>query len=265
MMIYSKDPRFLRAVFSRVSVITLIALSCAVSVAHGATLSTYRIYLDEQNRVASFVVFNKTSVPEECSLGLRHNDFDEKGNMFRVEDGVVPENSAKPWIRYSPQKFEIPAGIAQTVRFTMRRKANAQEGEYRSYLLIDCNALEGSDGKPPSVSLAPKLVHNVPIIVRNGALNVTLGFENIEIEDEQVSFDLVRKGARSTYGELQLFDKAAEEVASFRRNISIYPEFERAHYELNFNGADVSKLELRFIEDDRYGGTEEIKKQLIAN
>lgn len=235
-----------------------LSLSLISFSVQAVNISEYRIYLDEDNRDVSFVIFNRHGTYQDCALRLAHNEFDADSNMRHLPEDSLPDNSAKDWIRFSPREFTLTPSQSQTVRFSMRRKANAQDGEYRSYLLIDCEVAQNPDdqGKiKPQVNLQTKLIHSVPIIVRSGKLEADVWFDNVQTDGNTLSLTLNRKGTRSVYGDVELTHKSSDELVSMQRNFSIYPESDRFHITLGMKNYALKDLKLRFIENPKYGGT----------
>jgi hypothetical protein len=227
------------------------------------SLSTYRIYLDNDNSTASFVMYNKSTVAETCRLRLVHNMFDETGQLTQLDDNVIPENSAKPWIRFSPKNFTADGRTPQTVRFTLRRKANSEPAEYRSYLEVYCDKVVDTtpqsqgdiNSDAPIIGVKPRLVQNVPIVVRTGQLDAEISFSNMSIKGESIFFNVNRTGNRSVYGEIQLVNKNNDEIISYTRNNSLYTETTSSAQKLAVKGFSINELALRFKEDKKYGGT----------
>lgn len=234
---------------------------------HAVSISAYRIYLDAENRSSSFVIFNREVESQECSLKLRHYNFDDASQMSKYEGDTLPDNSAKEWIQYSPRKFVLTPAHSQTVRFTLRRKANATDGEYRSYLVIDCGAelAAGADARTESlVSIKPKLMHNVPIIARVGELDAKVSIEDIQVKEKGLAFVIKRTGSRSIYGDIELVNKRTNKVVSFQKGFSIYPESSKYAFVLSREGVDAADLKIRFVENENYGGDIVLEKSVIG-
>lgn len=248
-----------------------VPLCFVCSVSQAVSLSTYRIYLDNDNASASFIMFNKSAVQETCSLSLVHNNFDKHGKMIPVDKSEIPNNSAEPWIRFSPKNFTVDARAPQTVRFTLRRKADSEPNEYRSYLNVDCveevveENIKKSNSQNASIRVKPRLVQNIPIIARVGKLSADLSFGDIKVEGKRVVFDLHRSGDRSVYGMIELINKDNGEIVSYKRNVSIYTETEQVQHELGLNNVEPNKLTLRFTEEAAYGGNLVVEKDLASN
>lgn len=234
------------------------------------SLSTYRIYLDNDNSTASFIMFNKEDQSQTCELDVGHRGFDEMGNMLRIDDSVTPFNSAAPWFRYSPRNFIAGPHLTQTVRFTLRRKANSNAAEYRSYLKVYCDTdaapvASESDLDQPKVGVKPRIVQNVPIIVRTGKLDAQISFSSMLLQNKQLSFIIHRKGNRSVYGTLQLVNKKNDEVIDYTRNVSLYTETNQLAQQLSTSGIPANQLALRFVEDEKYGGTITFQQEVKLN
>jgi P pilus assembly chaperone PapD len=252
--------------------ITLPTLLFCSAAAQAISLSTFRIYLDSDNSTASFVMFNKTADKEKCELSLVHNNFDEGGQMLPVPSDVIPANSAEPWMRYSPKNFVVEASSPQTVRFTMRRKANTEAAEYRSYLRITCDPYEKKTESSNSdadnvakISIKPRIIQQVPIIVRTGKLDASLSFSDISLQNETLIFHVNREGNRSVYGSLELINKSNNDVVSFKRNVSVYTDSQSVKHDLTTLGIPLEQLAIRFVEDTAYGGSINYEQDALAN
>ena len=239
---------------------------CFVSVnSYAIGLSAFRIYLDSDKPQTSFMIYNHDTQPQDCKLLLRHYTYDANGKMSEYKGTEPLPNSADDWIRFSPKRFVLTPANNQTVKFMMRRRANSEPDEYPSYVSLDCGAEVkiDKDGKKKSkLSVAPKLVHNLPIIVRTGKLNAQMTFSDINITNKSVEFTLNRSGSRSVYGDVQLIDKSSGEVISEAKTISIYPETTRVAKNLTLDGNNPKQLKLKFVEDKNYGGTITIEQDL---
>jgi hypothetical protein len=229
--------------------------------AQSMSLTTYRIYMDNDNTTASFIMFNREEHTETCQLSLIHKNFTENGKMLSVDDDIVPSNSAKPWLRYSPRSFTAGPRSSQTIRFTLRRKVNTQAAEYRSYMKVLCDVnelvplLSKATEEQAVLGMKPRLVLQVPIIARTGKLEAEVGFRDVQLDNEMLSFTLHRQGNRSVYGKLQLINKKSNEVFAFTDNISVYTESQQRSHEFPTGGIPANQLALRFVEDEKYGGS----------
>lgn len=232
----------------------------------GIGLSAFRIYMDQDQRDATFTVYNRDTLPQDCSLKFKYYQFDSLGNMSVLPtDAAMPGNSAENWVRFSPRNFLLSPANAQTIKFSMRRKANAQPKEYRSYVVIDCGVEEKiseKNNQDGPIRVSPKLLHNVPLIVRTGELQANVTFDNIKVENGALSFDLLRTGNRSVFGDLKLVEKGSDKVISELKMLSIYTETSKKAQRLSLDGHQPQDVQIQFIEDQRYGGSLNIKQDV---
>ncbi|MDX2367786.1 MAG: hypothetical protein QNK36_05200 [Colwellia sp.] len=252
-------------------ILALLLVTCSFS-SQAISLTSYRMYLDNNNRTESFIMFTGKNNPEQCTVKLRHFNFDENGVMTPHNEESLPSNSAKPWVRFSPKNFKLHKGKPQTIRFSMRRKANIEPQEYRSYLAISCDEITPSTSAPqktvkgrPSISVKPILVQNVPLVIRTGELHASGSFEEVKVVGDMLTAKLTRTGERSIYGRLALIDKKTNEELSFTSGISLYTETTSHAVSFPLNTKNMPPLEqllLRFTEDEHYGGSLIIEKSI---
>lgn len=240
------------------------------------SLSTYRIYLDRQQRDFDFTVSNRDEEEQQCKLSLTHPNIDKDGNVTMVYNDIIPENSAVDLLRYSPRNFIIPPFKAQTVRFRMRSKKGIEAKEYRSYLAINCSKImtklsseenANSNNALSAISYNPKLVHQVPIIVRPLTLKTQIDIAEINFNaaQEMVTFSVLRQGAGSFFGKLELIDKSTNKSISYIKNIKIYPEMDKKDFNFSTTGVSGSNLLIRLTENTLAGGDLVLNRLVIDN
>jgi hypothetical protein len=257
----------------RVTTLSTITLGLLFSGSiSAASISTFRIYLDREQSTDNFLIFSKSDVTENCNLRIRHYNFDKTGQMTEHKEEELPDNSAKEWIRYTPRSFELPPMGQQTVRFSLRRKASSTPMEYRSYVSIECDKIEqqaplnsagnlsnaeSNNDSTATVGITPRLVQNVPIVVRNGKLDASLTFSDIKYNNGKLTFNLNRTGDRSVYGRLSLINNQSGDEINYTGGISLYTETAYSNFEFNTD-LPLSDLSLKFVENERYGGSIEL-------
>ncbi len=247
-------------------------LFCSVS-AYAVSLSTYRIYLDNQNRDYNFVISNRDIAEQKCRLSITHHNMDENGVPHMVIDNQLPENSAAEFIRYSPRHFTIEKLGEQTVRFRLRKKKNTQAREYRSYLAINCKKeqstenIEKGQSIHSGISLSPQLVHQVPIIVRPQRLKTQVAITDVTIieEGKSLSFAVTRSGERSIFADIELINASNNKRIDLVKNIAIYPENNKKTFTVYSQGISSENLLIKLTEDKRSGGSLILEKQVLAN
>jgi P pilus assembly chaperone PapD len=234
------------------------------STSFAVSLTSHRIYLDKKHRTESFVIFNREQKSENCKLSFQDFPFDKASNMGKLIIGKPPQNSATSWVRYSPKHFEIKGGSSQTVRFSLRRKANLAAAEYQSYLSIDCAKNFDKTRKVEVISISPRLIHNIPVVARTGTLSATLSISKIHLDKNgKLAFNLNRSGTRSIYGRIDIINKKNNERINYLQGISIYVQSEYQHFAFSLpKNINVNALTIRFTEDKKYGGNIEINKDV---
>jgi len=238
----------------RLSLTFLFIFTCQFGFA--VSLTSHRIYLDKDQRTASFVIFNREQQTENCKLSFQDFPFDKAGNMGKLISGERIKTSAANLVRFSPRQFEIKAGSSQTVRFSLRRKANTPASEYQSYLSINCGKNIDKAANIGVISLSPRLVHNVPVIARTGTLNATLDISNIHLsKNGNLAFRLNKSGNRSVYGIIEIINKNNGERVNYLQGISLYVPSNYRDFDFALpKGVNPNTLAIRFIEDKEYGG-----------
>ncbi|MCP4321444.1 MAG: hypothetical protein GY787_06270 [Alteromonadales bacterium] len=258
-MIFLKHPA--KETYFLTTFILFILLTLVSFESQAIHISAFRIYLDDNQRQSTFTLSNSETISQECNLFLRHYNYDEQGKIVRYEGEKPQENSAKDWLRFSPKHFILTPTNSQKVRFKLRRKAKAQSGEYRSFLVVDCGA-KNVETEEHLINIKPKLIHNVPIIARIGNLKVDVMFSDIIVNNNVVNFKLNRQGNRSIYGDIELINKKTEQKIAYQKGLSIYPESSHSNFSLSTQGINPKELQLRFIENTNFGGDKVITQDL---
>ena len=260
---------FIRIVMHTFIYIVLLTIGIVSFSSQAIHLTTFRIHLDKEKPNTDFVVFNRDVTSQQCELSFKHYDFNETGQMLNYQSEELPSNSAVSWVRYSPRKFVLTPANSQTIRFSMRRKANAEPAEYRSYLVIDCGAMASDDkgrssgSDNASISIQPKLLHNVPVIVRTGDVPVEVAFDKVTHNNDTIKFSINKSGLRSIYGKLELIDIRNNERVDGLNGESIYPETKSKHYQLSTKGIKAEHLLLRFTSDKQFGDDRIFEQKVI--
>tara|TARA_R110000868_G_scaffold247234_1_gene503723 strand:- start:376 stop:1074 length:699 start_codon:yes stop_codon:yes gene_type:complete len=225
-------------------------------------LSTFRIHLDYEHRNSNFVIYSKDTYTQHCSLFLRHYEVKDDASLVALEDGVLPDNAADEFVKFSPKTFSLSPGQAQSVKFQMRRKANVEPNEYRAHLSVDCSfdIEELKLNNEAQVSLAPRIRHNVPIIVRTGKLDATVNFTDFKFNGDIVEMEIERQGNRSVYGNIDLVDSRSNKVIDKNQQFTMYPETQKRRIKMATKGIDPKYLMVRFIEDMEFEGNIKIEQ-----
>jgi len=228
------------------------------------SLTSYRIFLDKNHRSEAFMVFNREQQSETCKLSLQDFPFDKAGNMGKKITGKPPQTSVINLVRFSPRSFVIKPGHSQTVRFSLRRKANMAPSEYHSYISIDCGKVKETKHNSAPLSLTPRLVHNVPVIARTGDLSAKVSISHAHINNKgKLAFRLNRTGKRSVYGKIEILNLENKKVVNYLQGVSLYTQSAYRDFEFSLpKNSNINNLEVSFIEDKKYGGDLAIYQKL---
>lgn len=136
-----------------------------------------------------------------------------------VDQPLPGENFANDLVRFSPRQVTLPPGGAQIVRLQLRKPADLAPGEYRSHLVFQALPRAqpaGAGGRAPTtasdgidIELTAIVSLSIPVIVRQGETSATIALTNVSVKASPVagdppflSFDLLREGNRSVYGDV---------------------------------------------------------------
>lgn len=259
--------------FQLIKIVIVLASIFYNAYSSAVSLSTYRIYLDRQERSYDFIVSNRDEVEQKCKLALTHHNIDGNGVPQMVLNGVLPDNSAVELIRYSPRNFTIAPFERQTVRFSMRSKQQLPAKEYRSYLEINCQkvipqtvAKDNENTTFAGIGLSPQLVHQVPIIVRPKKLKTQVDIIDITagLDKKSISFTVSRLGERSIFADIELIDKSNDKRIDLVKNVAVYPENDKKILTVQTQGIALDKLQIKLTEDKRTGGELVLIKDVIS-
>ena len=209
-------------------------------------ISPRRVTFDETERAASVYVFNQGEAPATYTVELIDRVMSPDGQIRATADapGEAKSPSAKDFIQYTPRRVTLQPKESQVIRIRVRPPSDA--GEYRTHLTVTAlpsetsgfTAAQAAQANPDSVALQITALFSVsiPLIVREGAVDARAAVENAMLMDPTeanpngaVTLDLVRSGANSVYGDVEIHagSGAAERVVGLVRGIAVYPEIGR--------------------------------------
>ncbi len=181
-----------------------------------------RIVLDEKAHNGQLELLNNGDTAITYRIRLIRQRMDTSGKFMIIDDknpALATENFADQLVRFSPRQVTLQPGKSQIIRIMLHKAAGLAEGEYRSHLLLeqvpDTNVATSIDksNKPDqasgvSIQLTALFGASIPIIVRQGALNLKLGLSELRFlpaQGEQLAalaLTISRSGTRSAYGDL---------------------------------------------------------------
>lgn len=97
------------------------------------------LFMGDQDRFGTFIVMNRSNVPQEISISFRFGfpDSDPAGNIFMQynDSAMARAHSCQPWLKGFPQKFIINPGQQQVVRLLASPPSDLTDGEYWTRLV----------------------------------------------------------------------------------------------------------------------------------
>lgn len=206
----------------RSSFLLILIASILISVDSYANvaLSKHRIFVEANQRNDALQFRNTTGATINFSADIGLTAMTEEGTVYPVADDAL---SAKEMIRYSPKRGSIPPGGKQVIRFSIRKPAGLEAGEYRAALLLTSEI--DSQGEAERVTVQPSLTFSIPIIVRNGRTEAQAQLQNPQytLVDGKPSIKLWQSlnGNRSVFGNFTVVDEDDNEIGVLN-NVAVY-------------------------------------------
>jgi hypothetical protein len=261
-------------------------------------ISPKRITFDRADRTATVYVFNQGTAAATFDIALIDRIMLPDGQILAVSEAQThPEDkptldklkSAQGMLVATPRRATLEPGKGQTIRLraappTTGAAGNPPpNGEYRTHLTvttipprdIGLTAEQAAALSPQELRFQINSVFglSIPVILRVGAADVRGGIENAKLVTQNISpdgiapakptqvisFDLVRLGPNSLFGNLEVRgskDKATADPLAAARGIGVYPEIDRRQVQLPLRRAPQAgeQLEISFKDDDTAPG-----------
>jgi len=182
-------------------------------------------------------------------ISFLHYQMMENGSFKQLADSeALPTPRADSYLRIFPRRVTLPPGESQIVRLQYRKPQNLVEGEYRSHLYFRADKTatplglsnEDQDSTKLSVSITPIFGISIPVIIRNGNLDLSLSLSDVSVSavndtSYNLSVAINRTGGKSAYGTLQatfIPEKGDPIVLGVANGVGIYTELNRRVYNL---------------------------------
>ncbi len=198
-----------------------------------------RVVMENNDRSSTVVIKNTGDATGDFDIDLVDMKMGEDGMVVPYAAGETPQYSAIPLIHIAPKSVTLKPGESQNVRLLLRKPETLEPGEYRAHVkvrLVNDNADEPkAASKDAVISVKANLVIIIPVIVRNGATNLTMGIEDAKLARDKngnasVNLYLTRQGNRSSMGDISVtcsHGSAKPEVIKFFPGVSVYRPTEK--------------------------------------
>ena len=180
----------------------------------------------------------------------------------------------------TPRRAVLPPGKSQTIRLRLAAEADPAT-EFRTHLTVTTvpprdvgltaeQAAAGANNQLRFV-ISSAFGLSIPLIVRQGGADIRAGIENVHLGYAEVSpdgvaparrtpvldFDLVRQGASSLYGNVDVHSaRASGQPIGVMRGVGVYTEIDRRSMQVPLSRAPApgEPLEVTFTDDDTSPG-----------
>jgi P pilus assembly chaperone PapD len=215
-----------------------VASAACAQVGADLNITPKRIVAETASRTATVYIFNRGTAPATYAIGLVDRAMTPDGQIRPVDEVaktpgggqiVGALQSAAQLIIFTPRRVTLVGGDSQTVRIRFLRPGDLKVGEYRTHLTVttlppedvgltaDQAAAKLGQGQL-SMRVTPLFSLSIPVIVRQGPPDVraAIGQIAVRVEDAgpgshapggreaRLSLDLVRQGASSLYGDVEV-------------------------------------------------------------
>lgn len=173
-----------------------------------------RVVFEGRKQKEELNLVNTGNQTSTYSMSFVQRRMNEDGSFEIIK---VPDSGqlfADPYLRIYPRQVTLNPGEGQVVLLQIRRKANMQDGEYRSHLYFrsekdytPLGTIKKDTLKTLSVEVIPTFGISIPIIIRSGIVNASASLTNLKIENKEsptLTFILNRTGNISVYGDLKV-------------------------------------------------------------
>lgn len=269
------------------SVVAACVAVLALGAAEGAfaqvgadlNISPRRVTFDAGDRAASVYVFNQGDAPATYTVELVDRVMQPDGQIVAEADLTTPTplgQSAADFIQYTPRRVTLQPRESQVIRIRVRPPATAAAHEYRTHLTVTAlppedsgfTAAQAAQPGEDEVSLQVVALFSVsiPLILREGDVDSRAGIDAVSrlpaqegIPHGAIQLDLVRLGANSVYGDVQIYagQGARERLVTAVRGVAVYPEIDRRTVvaPLSESLAEGEPLRIVYVDDDAQPGS----------
>lgn len=175
-------------VFIFLAVLILIPqASTAQKKAVSIDVSPLRVVIEQRERTGEFNILNTSNRMTTYRIRLSNKLLEPNGKYTDLDGPVDPAFNPDEQVRISPRQFTLSPGVAQRVRFSVRRPPELPEKDYYFHAtalrIPDKTDRQPSpaDGQGASLGVKLNVAIALPVIVRNTPYNPTARIENIEL------------------------------------------------------------------------------------
>jgi len=180
-------------------------------------ISPRRVVFEGNKQSQELTLANMGADTAKYSVSFIQYRMTEDGNFIQIETPDEGQLFADKYLRFFPRTVTLPPNGSQVIRMQYRKMAEMQTGEYRSHVYFRAVPIEKPLGEESAktdtntigIKLTPIFGIAIPIIIRNGDLQLNVDLTNISIDLKSdtvpgLTVTLARSGNKSVYGDLSI-------------------------------------------------------------
>lgn len=218
-----------------------------------------QFYLNDQERTDSFKIRNEGNDDAMCSINLTHFRVNEDSSLSRVDEGLDGVyNPANKLVRYSPRRVNILKYTSQVVRLSFRRIPKLEDGEYSSYLRIQCNeskyGITADNGNANA-----RFSYNLPVFIRHGEVNSAsqLASAKLIATDElsyvEVKHERLPETTGSVIGDYEVIGKDSGDIYGVLKGDKVYAPAKFKNIQLVLSKEPSEPVQVKFTMNSKLG------------
>ena len=292
-----QPPRRL-SVFCLLLAATLSPGSAQAVGAGDINVSPKRIVFDAAGHGATVYLFNRGDGPATYSIAVIDRVMIPDGQILAIDDAkkdpaeaayAAKLTSARDFIQFTPRRVTLKPNESQTIRLRALKPDALAPGEYRTHLTITAvppedagltaEAAATPGAKELSVRIVPVFSLSIPLIVRQGEVEVRAGLETPHLTWDEapvaptngksqklaaINVTIDRLGHNSVYGNIEV--RSGDTVLGAVRGVGVYPEVERRSIKVPLLRPPKpnENLSIVLVDDDTQPGTDLAKVSFVA-
>ncbi len=245
-----------------------IVTSFNVSALGQLMVSPTRVVFEGNERTKQINLINNGSETGRFKISFVRRNMNADGQI-KVVDEKEPGMYSDEMVRFSPRLVTLAPGESQTVRLMLRKKGGTADGEYRSHMMFqslpdaatsDVSKLSSDESESLSIKLIPVVGITIPVIVRQGKLNVKVSLSDFEIKQANtvkahsvLSLRVNREGNESSYGDFRVYftpKNGTPVVVGQISGVAVYTSTNSRQLDISLQtppGISLSNGELRIV------------------
>ena len=255
--------------------------------AQGNLLITPRRVVFEGNKQSQELTLANTGADTaKYTVSFVQYRMTEDGSFDQIETPDEGQLFADKYLRFFPRTVTLPPNGSQVIRMQYRKMPDMQNAEYRSHVYfraVPNETLLGAeqtnvDSTAIGIKLVPIFGISIPVIIRNGELQVKVDLSSIKIDLKSdtvpnLAITFERTGDKSVYGDLSVMWTSAQgepiEVGIVR-GLAVYTPNKTRIFKMqlrNVPGVDYKKGKLMIKFQAPNDGKAEVyaEKELLLN